>query len=78
MNPIIADRVKLAITNHLCMDYHKLNIDTKLEHEGMDSLDAIEITLKLEEAFNIEISDEDMEKLETTRQVIEYIARRLK
>ncbi|MDP2940250.1 MAG: acyl carrier protein [Candidatus Omnitrophota bacterium] len=46
-----------------------------VEDLGADSLDSVDITIKLEEAFNIEISDEDVEKMKTIDDVLSYLAR---
>jgi len=40
---------------------------------GADSLDLVELTMSIEEAFNIEIPDEDAEQLDTVGKVIAYI-----
>lgn len=40
---------------------------------GADSLDMVEIIMKLEEQFGVEISDEDAERLKTVGDVIDYI-----
>jgi acyl carrier protein len=40
---------------------------------GADSLDVVELVMALEEEFEMEISDEDAEKLATVQQAIEYI-----
>jgi len=40
---------------------------------GVDSLDFIEIIMAIEEEFNLDIPDEDSEKIETVAQVIDYI-----
>ena len=40
---------------------------------GADSLDVVELVMALEEEFEMEISDEDAEKLVTVQQAIEYI-----
>lgn len=44
-----------------------------MEDLAADSLDCVELTMALEVEFNIEISDEDAEKLLTVGQVIDYI-----
>jgi len=41
---------------------------------GADSLDSIELVMALEEKFNIEITDEDSEKINTVEDVVKYIA----
>jgi len=40
---------------------------------GADSLDTVELVMALEEAFKIEISDEDAEKITTVGEAIKYI-----
>jgi acyl carrier protein len=40
---------------------------------GADSLDTVELVMALEEEFNIEIPDEEAEKLDTVGKAIEYI-----
>jgi len=40
---------------------------------GADSLDLVELIMALEEAFDIEISDEEAEKLQTVKDAINYI-----
>lgn len=46
-----------------------------LQDLGADSLDAIELTMRLEEEFGIEIPDEDAEKLATVGDVFNYLAK---
>jgi len=40
---------------------------------GADSLDTVELVMALEEEFDIEISDEDAEKIQTVQDAIDYI-----
>lgn len=58
----------------------KLNVDKaavekahSFQELGADSLDMVEIVMKLEEEFGIEIKDEDAEKLTSINQVVDYI-----
>lgn len=58
----------------------KLNVDKgaverahSFSELGADSLDMVEIVMKLEEDFGIEINDEDAEKLTNLNQVVDYI-----
>ncbi len=41
---------------------------------GADSLDTVELVMAFEEEFNIEIPDEDAEKIQTVGQAVEYIS----
>jgi acyl carrier protein len=40
---------------------------------GADSLDTVELVMALEEEFDIEISDEDAEKIQTVQDAVDYI-----
>ena len=44
---------------------------------GADSLDAIELILSFEEKFDIEIPDEDADKIHTVQEAVDYITGRL-
>ncbi len=44
---------------------------------GADSLDLVELVMAMEEAFGMEISDEEAEKLRTVKDVIEYVKSRV-
>lgn len=45
---------------------------------GVDSLDRVELMMALEEAFNIEIPDEDAEKVNTVEDAVKYINEKVK
>ncbi|MFI5110805.1 MAG: acyl carrier protein, partial [Terriglobales bacterium] len=45
---------------------------------GADSLDTVELVMAFEEAFDIEIPDEDAEKIRTVQDAIEYIGKNAK
>ena len=44
---------------------------------GADSLDQVEIVMAVEDAFNIEISDDDAGKIKTVKEIFEYVEKRL-
>jgi len=45
---------------------------------GADSLDVVELVMQFEEAFDLEISDEDAEKIKTVKDAIDYIEKNAK
>ena len=45
---------------------------------GADSLDTVELVMAFEEAFDIEIPDEDAEKIRTVKDAVEYISKNSK
>ena len=69
----IEKRVISTIRDVLGMSDGEVTIDSDKESLGMDSLDDIECIMALEEEFDLEISDSDGEKLESVRQIIDYI-----
>ena len=56
-------------------DSSKLNLKEEL---GVDSVDLMEFIINLEEAFDIEIPDEDMDNFKTISDVVAYIHEKLK
>ena len=54
-------------------DYKNLTGDDTKENLGFDSLDDIELIIALEEQFDIEIPDAHAERLNTVRDVIDYV-----
>ena len=70
----LEDQVKEIIVEQLGVDQGELHINSKfIDDLGADSLDTVELVMKLEEDFDIEIPGEDAEKIQTVRDAIEYI-----
>ena len=76
----IFERVIQVIENQLCVDKSAITKDTKLlkSPEGnsldADSLDIVELILTFEEAFKIDISDEEAAKLFVVLDIVNYVA----
>ena len=67
-------RVKEIIVEQLGVNADQVTPDAKfIEDLGADSLDTVELVMAFEEAFDIEIPDEDAEKIRTVKDAIEYI-----
>ncbi len=67
-------RIIEIIAEQLGMDISEVQPDsTYIEDLGADSLDIVELIMAIEEEFEIEIPDEDAEKLLTVNQTIEYV-----
>ena len=70
----IEQRVKDIIVEQLGVNADQVTPEAKfIEDLGADSLDTVELVMALEEEFEIEIPDEDAEKITTVQQAIEYI-----
>lgn len=69
-----AERVKSIIADQLGVDIEEVTLDASFTDDlGADSLDIVELVMAFEEDFDIEIPDEDAEKIGTVRDAIEYI-----
>jgi acyl carrier protein len=70
----IAAKVKEIVSDKLDVDGANIQEDQDfIEDLKADSLAVVEVVLALEEQFEIEIPDEDTEKIKTVRDAIEYI-----
>ncbi|MCK4797446.1 MAG: acyl carrier protein [Spirochaetes bacterium] len=70
----IFDKVKSIIAERLSVDESKIdNGASFIEDLGADSLDTVELIMQLEEAFDIQIPDEDAEKISTVGEAVKYI-----
>ena len=73
----IEQKVKDIIVEQLGVNADQVTPDAKfIEDLGADSLDTVELVMALEEEFEIEIPDEDAEKITTVHQAIDYINER--
>ena len=74
----IQDRVVVVISKQTGVDIEKIKLTDRLKEDlDSDSLDSIELTLDLEDAFGIHITDEEAEEVKTVGQVIEFITKKL-
>ena len=70
----IEAKVKELIVDELGVEESEVKNDANfIDDLGADSLDTVELIMKLEEEFEIEIPDEDAEKLTTVGKVIDYL-----
>ena len=75
MNPdAILEKVKEVIVEQLGVEEDIIKLDTSfIDDLGADSLDIVELIMSLEEEFDIQIPDNDAEKIATVGDVVEYI-----
>ncbi|WP_126426254.1 acyl carrier protein [Brevibacillus marinus] len=68
------ERVKKIIVDRLNVDESKVTPEASFKEDlGADSLDVVELVMELEDEFDMEISDEDAEKISTVGEVVAYI-----
>ena len=65
---------QIIIAKQLGVDETKITLQSKLNEDlGADSLDSTELVMAIEEEFNIEILDEEAEKMQTVGDVLDYL-----
>ncbi len=70
----ILDEVKEVVVEQLNVNPDEVKEDSKfVEDLGADSLDVVELVMALEEKFDIEIPDEEAEKIATVADAIKFI-----
>lgn len=70
----ISARVKEIIANELGVEIEKVTDEASFVDDlGADSLDTVELVMAFEEEFEIEIPDEDAERMQTVGDAISYL-----
>jgi acyl carrier protein len=72
------ERVKQIIVDQLGVDANEVTPEANfIEDLGADSLDTVELVMAFEEEFDIEIPDEDAEKMLTVGMAIDYLKKKV-
>ncbi len=70
----IEERVKQIVAEQLGVDEEQVTAQAAfMDDLGADSLDTVELVMALEEEFDVEISDEDAEKIQKVQDAVDYI-----
>ena len=70
----LEERVKKIIVTQLAVDIAEVTPQSQFVQDlGADSLDTVELVMALEEEFDVEIPDEDAEKIKTVGEAVSYI-----
>jgi acyl carrier protein len=70
----VEKKVKEIVAEQLGKDVSEVTTSASfIDDLGADSLDIVELVMKMEEEFGIEIPDEEAEKIKTVNDVVEYI-----
>ncbi|NMA82594.1 MAG: acyl carrier protein [Epulopiscium sp.] len=68
------EKVKAVVGEQLGIDVKEITLESSFQEDlGADSLDLFEIVMSLEEEFDIEISNEDVETIKTIKDAVNYI-----
>lgn len=75
----IEAKVKEIIVNKLGVDANQVTTDASFTNDlGADSLDTVELVMEFEKAFNIQIPDEDAEKIAKVGDAVNYLKNKVK
>jgi len=76
---MVFEKVKNVIVEQLGLDEAEVTMDANFADDlGVDSLEIFEIVMSLEEAFEIEIPNEDIENIKDVKGIVKYIEEKLK
>ena len=68
------EKIRATIASQLSIDEEEIKMESSfMNNLGADSLDIVELIMALEEEYDIEIPDEDVEKIVTVGDIVEYI-----
>ncbi len=74
MSETIDNRVIQIVSEQLGVNAQDVSMTSSFVDDlGADSLDTVELVMALEEEFNVEIPDEDAEKISTIQQAVDFI-----
>ena len=71
---MVFDKVKSIIVEQLDADEAEVTMDATIQDDlGADSLDVVDLVMSIEESFDIEIPDEEVEGIKTVGDIVKYI-----
>lgn len=74
----IFQKMKRIIVEQLGVDEEAVTLEASFQDDlGADSLDVVELLMALEEEFDLEIPDEDAEKIQTVGDAVDYVRERV-
>lgn len=69
----VFEKVRDIVVDQLSVEAEEVALETTFEELNADSLDVVEMVMALEEEFDIEIPDEDAEKISSIDAAVQYI-----
>lgn len=79
MSRMVFEKVKVILSNQFDVDEDTITLDTNIEEDlGADSLDVVDMLMSLEDEFDVEIPDEEIERIRTVGNLVTYIEENMK
>ncbi|MBR1482083.1 MAG: acyl carrier protein [Ruminococcus sp.] len=71
---MVLEKVKAILAEQFDVDEDKITIDTDLQEDlGADSLDVVDLLMSIEDEFEVEVPDEEIENIKTVGALVSYI-----
>lgn len=71
---MVFEKVKAILSEQLDVDADKITMDSVITDDlGADSLDLVDMLMSLEDEFEVDVPDEDVEKIKTVGDLVKYI-----
>ena len=70
---MLLDEIREIIADVLEINMEDIDIDSRLDDLGVDSLAAIDITSEVEDQYSIEISDDTIKSFKTVEDIVSYV-----
>ena len=71
---MVFDKIREIIVDQLDVDEDKVTNDANITEDlGADSLDVVDLVMSIEESFDLEIPDEEVENIKTVGDIVKFI-----
>ena len=71
---MVLEKVKAILAEQFDVEEDKITADTDLQEDlGADSLDVVDLLMSIEEEFEVEVPDEEIENIKTVGSLVSYI-----
>lgn len=71
---MVLEKIKVILAEQFDVEENSLKLDTDLQDDlGADSLDVVDLLMSIEDEFEIEIPDEEIENIRTVGDLVNYI-----
>lgn len=71
---MVLEKVKKILSDHFDVEEDSITPDTTIQGDlGADSLDVVDLLMSIEDEFELEIPDEETDKIKTVGELVQYI-----
>lgn len=75
---MVLEKVKAILSEQFDVEEDSITVDTKISEDlGADSLDVVDLLMSLEDEFEIEVPDDEIENIKTVGELVKFIERNL-